>query len=195
MPMTFPVTRRINRPAEPDNPLRAAVFLDRDGVVIEEKGYLHLPGEVRLIPGAADAIRRFNTAGIPVVLVTNQSGIARGYFGWNEYNAVQERLRAELGDAWLDAEWACGSLEDNRFRKPAPGMFAQAAAALRINLRESWMVGDKPSDIEAARRAGLRGAFLVSTGYGVESRAAVEKLDFPVTFVASLADVSLSPRP
>jgi D-glycero-D-manno-heptose 1,7-bisphosphate phosphatase len=128
---------------------RAALFLDRDGVLVEEVGYLHRPEEVRLIPGAADLIAAANRAGLPVVLITNQAGIGRGYYGWAEFQATQERI-------------AC--------RKPRPGMILRAAERLGLDLAGSWVVGDRAIDLAAGRAAGLAGGAHVRTGHGAAER-------------------------
>jgi D-glycero-D-manno-heptose 1,7-bisphosphate phosphatase len=178
------------------------VFIDRDGVIVEEVGYLHRVEDVRFIPGALEAIAQFNQAGIPVIEVTNQAGVARGYYGWDAFDAVQAFIDAELEKAggWLDAAWACGChpsgkgplAMDHPCRKPNPGMLLEAAEALAIDLAESWMVGDKTIDIEAGIHAGVKTAILVETGYGARMREEVEsRLEWPgrVIFRKSLADV------
>jgi D-glycero-D-manno-heptose 1,7-bisphosphate phosphatase len=171
----------IRHPVLPSTAPRRAVFLDRDGVITEDTGYLHRPEEVRLLPGAVETVSRINQLGVPVILVTNQSGIGRGLYGWQDFERVQARIRQELAQAgaWLDAEFACGYYSPSQlefapgaghFRKPEPGMLEQAAAELALGLPDSWLVGDKPSDIETAIRAGLQGAVHVLTGYGAETR-------------------------
>ena len=155
------------------------LFLDRDGVVVEEVDYLCRVEDVAVIPGATDVIGTANRQGIPVVLVTNQSGIGQGRYGWDDFIAVQTVIVSllEAGGARLDAIYACphhpvGKGEflhpDHPARKPNPGMILRAAADLDLDLRMSWLVGDKTVDIEAARRAGLAGAMQVMTGYGTE---------------------------
>jgi D-glycero-D-manno-heptose 1,7-bisphosphate phosphatase len=158
---------------------RPAVFLDRDGVIVEECGYLHCAEEVRYIPGALATIVTLNRAGIPVVVVTNQGGIGRGLYPWEGYQEVQERIVRDLVSAggWLDGVWACAASEpEHPFRKPNPGMFRSAAADLNLDIGRSWMVGDKPLDIEAAFRAGLAGVCHVATGYGSETRPEVSQI-------------------
>ncbi|HXJ43657.1 MAG TPA: HAD family hydrolase [Bryobacteraceae bacterium] len=155
---------------------RGAVFLDRDGVLIEDPGYLADPGGVRFIDGAAEAVAKLNRAGIPVIVVTNQSGIGRGYYGWPEFEGVQAALEAGLSKvgAWLDGAWACAyhgegvgtyQVADHPFRKPNPGMILDAANEMKINLNHSWLVGDRDSDIEAGLRAGVGGLIHVATGH------------------------------
>lgn len=161
--------------AAPAGP-RPALFLDRDGTVNEEVDYLSDPGQLVLIPGAAAALARVNALGIPVVVVTNQSGIGRGKYDWEDFGAVMDRMTVLLGeaDAWVDAVYAAAhhakgqgdyAVADHPDRKPNPGMLQRAAAEHHLDLARSWMVGDKEIDLEAGRRAGCRVA-LVRTGYG-----------------------------
>jgi D-glycero-D-manno-heptose 1,7-bisphosphate phosphatase len=161
----------------------AALFIDRDGVVVEEVGYLHKVEDMALCAGAGTVIAAANARAIPVVLVTNQAGIARGYYGWDEFQAVQQAIETALAQeaACFDAVFACphhpngtGALAhpDHPARKPNPGMLHRAAAALALDLSASWLVGDRATDIEAAKRAGLAGAMLVQTGYGTAEEAA-----------------------
>ena len=157
---------------------RAALYLDRDGVVIEEKLYLHTPNEVRLIPGVAETIRLANLGGFPVVIVTNQSGIGRGYYDWHDFAATQERILGDLAaeGAFIDAVLACPYHEtgappygqpDHPARKPNPGMLTTAADLLGVDLARSWIVGDHATDIGAGLNAGLEGAVHVATGHGM----------------------------
>ncbi len=189
--------------ANRNGPPRPALFLDRDGVVIEDVNYLHRPEHVRLIPGAGAALAEMARRGWRLVLITNQSGIGRGYYGWDDFRAVQARLAGKLADegAKLDAVLACPyhaeakppyDRPDHLWRKPAPGMILTAAGQLPLDLARSWMVGDKASDAEAGRAAGLAGAIHVLTGKGRAARAAVERLgreEFRVRVADSIADV------
>jgi len=177
---------------------RAALFLDRDGIVVDEVHYLHKPADVKLIDGAAAVIATANRAGIPVILITNQAGIGRGYYGWPEFAATQAeicaRLRAE--DAELDAVVACPFHADAQppyrhpnhpCRKPGPGMLLMAADALNLDLKRSWVVGDQASDLRAGRAAGLPGGLHVLTGHGQDHRSDAETLRGP-DFDVRLAD-------
>jgi D-glycero-D-manno-heptose 1,7-bisphosphate phosphatase len=151
---------------------RPALFLDRDGTVIRDTGYPDDPGLVTLRDDMLPAIRAANRTRIPVVVVTNQSGIGRGYFGWPVFAAVNRRvleLLAEKGCS-VDLVIACAYHEAGRppyaadahpMRKPAPGMFLRAAELLGLDLARSVVVGDKQDDMEAGRRAGLAGGWLV----------------------------------
>jgi D-glycero-D-manno-heptose 1,7-bisphosphate phosphatase len=157
---------------------RAAVFLDRDGTVLVERDYLRDPDQVRLVAGAAEAIGRLRAAGLAVVLVTNQSGIARGLFAESDFRAVQARLVDLLGEggAAVDATYHCPHHPDFtgpcECRKPGPGMYLAAARDLALAPGRSWFVGDKRTDVEAAGRFGGRG-ILVRTGYGREQEERV----------------------
>jgi len=148
-----------------------AVFLDRDGTIIEDPGFLHEPDKVKLLPGAAEAIRRLNDAGYRVIIVTNQSGIARGRFTVADYEAVQQRLGALLAahGARLDGAYFCphhpqltGPCD---CRKPGLKLFRDAQAAFDIDFAQSWWVGDRLSDVQPARVLGGHGV-LVTTGEG-----------------------------
>jgi D-glycero-D-manno-heptose 1,7-bisphosphate phosphatase len=156
---------------------KPAVFIDRDGTLTEEVGYVNHPSRIRLLPRSAEAIHRLNQAGIPAVLITNQSGVARGYFSEEVLAAVNAALVAQLKaeGAHLDALYVCAHhptegvppyRADCDCRKPKPGLLLRAAADLGLDLRASWMVGDKPSDLAVAHRVGAR-TILVLTGYGL----------------------------
>jgi D-glycero-D-manno-heptose 1,7-bisphosphate phosphatase len=156
---------------------RTALFLDRDGVIIEDLGYLSRPDGVKLIEGAASALAIVNSLGIPVVVVTNQSGIGRGFYGWSEFETVQDAIEIQLAkfSAHLDLVLACGHFESSAdrspdkihaWRKPNPGMLIAAAATLELDLASSFVVGDRIRDLEAGRRAGVQRGALVRTGAG-----------------------------
>lgn len=156
-----------------------AVFFDRDGTLIEDPGFLHEPGKVRLVPGAAQAVARLNQAGWLVVTVSNQSGIARGLYTEADYHAVQRRLVELLAahEARLDGSYFCPHHPDVTgpcaCRKPAVKLFEDARTALGIDLAKSWYVGDRLSDVEPARRLG-GGGLLVRTGEGARHVASAE---------------------
>jgi D-glycero-D-manno-heptose 1,7-bisphosphate phosphatase len=148
-----------------------AVFLDRDGTIVEDPGFLHEPDKVTLLTGAAAAIRLLNEAGYRVIIVTNQSGIARGRYTVGDYEAVQRRLGELLAaqGARIDGAYFCphypqlsGPCE---CRKPGPKLFRDAQAAFDIDFARSWWVGDRLSDVQPARLLGGEG-ILVTTGEG-----------------------------
>lgn len=144
-----------------------AVFLDRDGTLIEDLGYLDDPDQVRVLPGAAEAVRTFRALGFRVIIVSNQSGVARGLFDEQTLTAVHDRAAGLLAQegADLDAAYYCPFLAgpeaavaeyrvDSSLRKPQPGMLLQAAEEHELDLAASWMIGDALSDVEAGVRAG-----------------------------------------
>jgi D-glycero-D-manno-heptose 1,7-bisphosphate phosphatase len=155
---------------------RRAVFIDRDGTISEEVGYVNHPTRYKVFPFAARAVRALNDAGWLAVLVTNQAGVARGYFKEDLIGEVHKVLAAELerGGARLDAIYYCPHHPtvgeppyrfDCDCRKPRPGLLKRAAQELGLDLSRCWMVGDRYSDTELARNAGARAAFVL-TGYG-----------------------------
>jgi len=175
-----------NRSSDTTITQKAAVFLDRDGTIIEEVGYLDNIGQLKLIPGAAKAIGRLNKAGIPVVLITNQSGIARGYFSESLLGQLHQRLNEllEAESAYLDAIYYCPHhpTEGNppyrqpcNCRKPKPGMVEQAIKDLQLGNRRFFVVGDKGVDMELAGRVGAEG-ILVLTGYGRKEKKLLDKI-------------------
>ena len=156
---------------------RPAVFIDRDGTLTEEVGYVNHPSRLRLLPRSAEAIRRLNGAGVAAVVVTNQAGIARGYFSDEVLRATNDALVAQLEDAGahLEGIYVCPHHPTEGVppyraacdcRKPAPGLLQRAAAELDLDLAASTMVGDKASDLVPARSVGAA-AVLVLTGYGL----------------------------
>ena len=169
-----------------DSPRRdvPALFLDRDGTLIEDPGYISNPDDARLIDRVPGALRRFRDAGYALVVVTNQSGIGRGLYGWDDYEAVASRLDDLLAAEGivLDATFACGHAPEAKcgWRKPAPGMILAAAERLGLNLGRSLLAGDKRIDIEAAAAAGLPRAAHVMTGQGRAERETLAGMRFPL---------------
>ncbi len=157
-----------------------AFFLDRDGVIIEEEHYLSDPAKVRLCSGCAEAFKLIHNAGFKIIVTSNQSGIARGYFTFTEVAAVEKRIEellsaagAPVPEAWYYCPHhtkgvATEYVMDCKCRKPHPGMLIQGAEEHDISLAGSVMIGDKLSDIRAAFAAGCRTAALVMTGHGAE---------------------------
>ena len=186
---------------------RPALFVDRDGTIVEETDYLCRVDDIVVIPGAAEVIAAANRRSVPVIMVTNQAGIGRGYYGWAEFKSVQDAIVRSLATegANVDAVYACahhphaeGDLAhpDHPARKPNPGMLLDSASALALDLNSSWLIGDKADDIEAAKRAGLGGALLVATGYGSAERqraATLASPAFEVRFGRSIADAMTLP--
>jgi len=155
--------------SNPTAPPRPALFLDRDGVLNEDPGYVHRWEDFHWIPGAREAVAAFNRAGWWVFVVTNQSGVGRGYYAEDDVVALHAKMSESLAeiDAHIDAYYYCpqhpeAALDTYRHpdppdRKPNPGMILRALAEWPVDISRSIMIGDKPSDIEAARRAGVRG--------------------------------------
>jgi len=181
---------------------RPALFLDRDGVLVEDTRYLGRAEDVRVLPGAAAAVARCNRAGIPVVLVSNQSGIARRYYDWQGFHDVQAALSSTLAKsaARLDAVFACAhhadgkapfNIADHPWRKPNPGMILAAGERMNLDLSRSWIVGDRAADLAAGQAAGLAGGVLLTASAGDAERAAANRLTvggFIVEMSPSLAD-------
>jgi D-glycero-D-manno-heptose 1,7-bisphosphate phosphatase len=160
---------------------RPALFLDRDGTINVDTGYPSDPAGAMLRREIVPLVAAANQRTVPVVVVTNQSGIARGYFGWHEFQSFNERLRGllRLEGVGIDMIVACAYHEagqgvlraaDHPMRKPNPGMLLKAAERLRADLPRSVMVGDSPNDMEAGRRAGLRHLYLIGEAHA-ERRA------------------------
>ena len=164
--------------ASPFNNPSPSLFLDRDGVLIEDKHYLCNPADVQLCAGATKLLKQAKNNQWPVVVITNQSGIARGLFDWNDYQSVTKRLLQLLGpETLISAIYANGHGPDaplNSWRKPSPGMLLAAAKDLNIDLSRSILVGDRLTDLQAGASAGLPLLIHVLTGHGKEERTAVE---------------------
>jgi histidinol-phosphate phosphatase family protein len=163
--------------------MKAAVFLDRDGTLIHDPGYLKDPNEVQLLPGVAAAVRRINQAGLLAIVATNQSGIARGLLTEQDYQAVANRVDALLGDqaARLEAHYFCPHLPEItgpcECRKPGTLLYRQAANRFSIDLAQSWWVGDRVRDVEPARTFGGRGILLTAFA-SADDEAEAERLGF-----------------
>ena len=164
---------------------RAAVFLDRDGTIIRDIGYLGSEDAVELIPGAAEAIRVLNESGWPVVVVTNQSGIARGYFTFEDYERVRQRLDALLSSygAHLDGSYACPHHPDEsgpcECRKPGTLMHRQAADEFGLDVSRSWYIGDRLRDVQPALELGGSG-ILVPTDETPAQEVQLARREFTV---------------
>ncbi|HYR12378.1 MAG TPA: HAD family hydrolase [Longimicrobium sp.] len=176
--------------------LRPAAFLDRDGTLIVDRHYLADPEGVELLPGAGEAVARLNAAGFVVVLATNQSGIGRGYFTAQQYDAVHARLVRELArhGARLDAEYHSPDFEDggpDADRKPGAGMFLRAAREHGVDLARSWWVGDRRRDVLAAGRFGARGFLVCSPETEAEATAGMPFIR-PVRSMAQAVDLMLA---
>lgn len=179
---------------------RPSLFLDRDGVVVEEVHFLKSPTDVRIAPGVAEAIAKANALDVAVVVVTNQSGVARGLLDWSDFAAVQDRLYDLLteGEATVDLVLACGYhpngigalAKEHEWRKPNPGMFLEAGRLLGLDLQNSFIIGDRMTDLDAGRAAGLNAGALVLSGYGAVEwqRHGAEILDRQSVFAVAYSE-------
>ena len=183
------------------SPGRAALFLDRDGVIVTDTHYLCRVEGMRVIAGAAAAIGRCNALEIPVVVVTNQAGIGRGYYGWDAFHAVQGALKAALAadGARLDGVVACAYHADGRaplqvdnhpWRKPNPGMIVEAARRMQLDLPRSWIVGDRAHDLAAGAAARLPGGTLLAAD--AQERQAAAKLASARFIVDTATDLAVA---
>jgi len=161
--------------------MQRAVFLDRDGTLIAEKNYLHRPEDVEIFPGAGAALRQLTEAGFKLFMVTNQSGIGRGYFTLADAERVNERVSADLAPAGVRFEKIYIAPEapeqSSRGRKPSPQFLFDARDEFGLDLAASFMVGDKLIDLECGWNAGVLKSILVRTGYGASvERDEVQKI-------------------
>ena len=145
--------------------LSSAVFIDRDGTIMEDCVYCSDPKNVRLFPGVPEALRRLKSNGFKLIIITNQSGIGRGLFTVKQYRAVEAELLRQLGVGLIDATYFCPDAPDEHCacRKPKPGMVVEATQEHQIDLSRSFLIGDSEIDVECAHNAGVRG-IRVQTG-------------------------------
>lgn len=148
---------------EPNNP---AVFFDRDGTIMHDANYLADPKGVVVFPGVAEALHRLKAHGFWLIMITNQSGMGRGYFTREQYEAVHAEVLRQLGDPIIDATYVCPDPPgvDSQCRKPAPGMVLQGAREHQVDLTRSIFVGDKEIDVHCGHNAGIK-AIRVRTGF------------------------------
>ena len=145
--------------------LSSAVFIDRDGTIMEDTDYCSYPKDVRIFPGVLEALRRLKSRGFKLIIITNQSGIGRGLFTLDQYRAVESEVLRQLGDGLVDATYYCPDApgQYSNCRKPAPGMVVKATKDHQIDLSRSFLIGDKEIDVQCAHNAGVR-AVRVQTG-------------------------------
>ena len=148
------------------NKLSAAVFIDRDGTIIEDADYCSHPKQVKVFPGVPQALQRLKSNGFKLIVVTNQSGIGRGFFTVDEYRSVESEVSRQLGDGLIAATYFCSDVPGqlSSHRKPSPGMILQAKRDHQIDLTRSFFIGDKEIDVVCGRNAGVR-TIRVQTGF------------------------------
>ncbi len=177
---------------------RPAVFVDRDNTIIVDVGFGKNPGMVKLLPRAAEGLRRLADAGFAIVIVTNQSGLGRGYFKQWELDEVHARLREELRAQGADfhALYYCPHRPDEgcQCRKPRPGLILRAASEMDLDLASSFTVGNSDSDLLAGKAAGTR-TILISKNSGGPIAGSMEQADFIAPDLAKAAHVILSRKP
>ncbi len=174
--------------------MKRAIFLDRDGTLIVEKNYLHKPEDVEIFPGTGAALKKLSAAGFQLIMVTNQSGIGRGYYTLADAERVNEHVCALLATegARFKKCYIAPEAPDqpSRVRKPSPQFLFDARDEFDLNLAESFMVGDKLIDLECGWNAGVKKSVLVRTGYGREvEREDAEKIS-PAIVVADLGEMA-----
>jgi D-glycero-D-manno-heptose 1,7-bisphosphate phosphatase len=169
-----------------------AVFLDRDGTIMHDADYCSHPGEVRVFDGVSAALGRLKSAGYKIIVITNQSGIGRGFFTEREYRAVEAEVSRQLGGGLIDATYFCPDApgQPSECRKPAPGMVLQAARERAIDLSRSFLVGDKEIDAECGHRAGVR-CIRVRTGFDKMTDGSCA--DWVAADLAEAAEIILNP--
>jgi len=181
--------------------MRPAIFLDRDKTLIEDPGYIADPSLVKLLPGVGPALRRLAEAGFALVVVTNQSGVARGRLTEATLERIHDELRRQLAEhgVTLDAIYYCpfhseGTVQpyvkESDLRKPQPGMLLQAAKDMGLSLEASWTIGDSPRDTEAGRRAGTR-TILITADAETRGRGDAETADFVAQDFPAAAEIVL----
>ena len=181
-----------------DLSFKRAIFLDRDGTINVEKNYLIDPADLVLLPGVGEALRRGREAGYLLIVVTNQSGVARGYFTTTAVAELHDHLQKELlpYGVQIDAFYLCPHHPEHGAgpcdcRKGEPGMLLQAAQEYHIDLAASWMIGDKRSDVEAGSKAGCR-SILVRTGYGEQEGQGLPPATLIADSLAAAVELILS---
>jgi len=148
------------------NLLSPAVFVDRDGTLIHDADYCSDPKQVKVLEGVSEALRKLKQRGYKIIVITNQSGIGRGFFTLDQYRAVEAEVSRQIGSNLIDVTYFCPDVpgQPSKCRKPEPGMVLQAARERNIDLSRSFFIGDKEVDVECAHNAGVR-ALRVRTGF------------------------------
>jgi D-glycero-D-manno-heptose 1,7-bisphosphate phosphatase len=165
-----------------------AIFLDRDGTIMRDVDYCGDPKDVDLLPGVPEALHKLKVGGYKLIVITNQSGIARGYFTEKQYRTVEAEVSRQIGQDLIDATYFCPHLPNAgcKCRKPSPEMILNAARDHNVDLARSFFIGDKNSDLECGRTAGVK-TLLVRTGYGSETDENLA--DFVAQTLSEAADI------
>jgi D-glycero-D-manno-heptose 1,7-bisphosphate phosphatase len=177
--------------------VKPALFLDRDGTIVKEQEYLHEPKNVKLNKNISYLINACNIMNIPVIEITNQSGIGRGYYSWNDFIKTEQQIRKFLllENAKVDMLCACAfhsdalgkyKVDNHSWRKPNIGMLLQAKNSLNINLNDSWIIGDRISDIRAGENAGIKGGVYLNA----KNNKHVSKSNFILKYKDNLDDLN-----
>jgi D-glycero-D-manno-heptose 1,7-bisphosphate phosphatase len=174
--------------------LSPAVFIDRDGTIMEDTDYCSHPDDVRIFPGVLQALRSLKSRGFKLIIITNQSGIGRGFFTFEQYRAVEAEVLRQLGDGLVDATYYCPDApgQHSNCRKPAPGMVVRATRDHHIDISRSFLIGDKEVDVECAHNAGVR-AIRVRTG--IQRDATRSNADWVVDDMPAAVQIILNERP
>src|SRR5881296_563011 len=167
-----------------------AVFIDRDGTIMQDADYCSDPQQVKIFPRVAEALRRLKSNGFKLIVITNQSGIGRGFFTVEQYRAVEAEVLRQLGDGLIDATYFCPDVpgQHSHSRKPAPGMIVEATREHEIDLARSFLIGDKEVDAECGRNAGVR-TIRVQTGFQRETTGTIA--DWVATDLVEAAKIIL----
>jgi D-glycero-D-manno-heptose 1,7-bisphosphate phosphatase len=173
--------------------LTPAVFIDRDGTIMEDTNYCSDPKDVRIFPGVFEALGRLKSRGFKLIIITNQSGIGRGLFTLDQYREVEAEVLRQLGDGLVEATYYCPDApgQQSHWRKPAPGMVVQATRDHQIDLSRSFLIGDKEIDVECAHNAGVR-AIRVRTG--IQRDVTASKADWVADDLSAAVQIILDAK-
>jgi D-glycero-D-manno-heptose 1,7-bisphosphate phosphatase len=171
-----------------------AVFIDRDGTIMQDADYCSDPKQVRLFPRVPEAFARLQSKGFKLIIITNQSGIGRGFFSVEQYRAVEAEILRQLGTDLIDATYFCPHAPEQGCdcRKPSPGMILQAAREHRIDLTRSFFIGDKETDVECGRKLGVR---TIRVRTGLDRNTARSIADWVLEDLAAAVEIILSTTP
>src|SRR5437773_10984386 len=168
---SLPVSERTPKVSDALSP---AIFIDRDGTIMEDCVYCSDPKNVKIFAGVPEALRRLKSNGFKLIIITNQSGLGRGRITLEQYRAVEADVLRQLGDGLIDATYFCPDVpgQHSTRRKPAPGMVVEATREHQVDLSRSFLIGDSEIDVECAHNAGVR-AIRVQTGFQCDSTASM----------------------